>query len=88
MMTNLPDLFRQRVSLTPFTRYMKSLQWFHIPLSVGFAFLAFQQFRHIRKREQYKHASHAGDAAYVASNLEVSLIRSHYELRVNFPCVI
>lgn len=32
--------------------YWKSLKWFSIPASVGFAYIAYLQFRHIQKRER------------------------------------
>ena len=34
------------------TSYWKSLKWVSIPASVGFAYIAYLQFRHIQKRER------------------------------------
>ena len=35
-------------------RYAQSLRWTPLPLGVGFALIAFQQYRHIRRREAAK----------------------------------
>ena len=40
-----------------FRRYWGSLRWFSIPASAGFAYICYQQFFHIKKREQRKIAS-------------------------------
>lgn len=54
-------------------RYVRGLQWIPIPLGVGFAYLAYQQFCHINKREHEKLAKNPQDC--LASNLEISLYK-------------
>lgn len=37
-----------------FVGYLRNLKWVPIPLGVGFAYISYQQYRHIKKREQRK----------------------------------
>jgi hypothetical protein len=39
-------------SSNPVVNYLRALKWVPIPLGVGFAYIGYQQFGHIRKREQ------------------------------------
>ncbi|CAH3151336.1 unnamed protein product [Pocillopora meandrina] len=45
---------------TAVRNYMRTLRWFSIPASVGFAYVCYQQFWHIREREKRK--LHAGES--------------------------
>ncbi|EDO37001.1 predicted protein [Nematostella vectensis] len=55
-------------------RYLATLRWFSIPASVGFAYICYQQYSHIKKREQRKILSSApGDL--IADQWLVSLYR-------------
>lgn len=49
-MWNVIVAFQQRIS-TSFIQYCKRLKWVPIPLGVGFAYIGYQQYRHIRERE-------------------------------------
>lgn len=53
-------------------RYFKTLKWTPIPLGIGFALIAYQQFKHVKKRESNNIASASEPADLLAPNLYVS----------------
>ncbi|XP_020910438.1 phosphatidylserine decarboxylase proenzyme, mitochondrial isoform X2 [Exaiptasia diaphana] len=57
-----------------FKRYWASLKWFSIPASLGFAYICFQQYGHIKKREKNK-ISHSNPEELLAKNWQVALYR-------------
>ncbi|XP_031556691.1 phosphatidylserine decarboxylase proenzyme, mitochondrial-like isoform X2 [Actinia tenebrosa] len=60
--------------ISGFRRYWVSLKWFSIPASVGFAYICYQQYGHIKKRENRKIAS--GDPEdLIANQWQVALYR-------------
>ncbi|KAI8504841.1 hypothetical protein Bbelb_169500 [Branchiostoma belcheri] len=40
-----------------FRGYLRSLKWYPIPLAVGFAYISYQQYGHIRRREDRRVAA-------------------------------
>ena len=50
-------------STNPFVSYIQSLKWVPIPIGVGFAYIGYQQYGHIRHREQQfiQNAEHPED---------------------------
>lgn len=62
----------QKIKVNPLIRFVRTLRWTPIPLGLGFAYIAYQQFRHVKKRESAKISS-SDPADLVASNLYVSL---------------
>ena len=54
--------------------FVRSFQWFHIPVSLVLAFIALQQFRRIKRREESKRCEqkNAIKPVYIASDIEVS----------------
>ncbi|XP_035209198.1 phosphatidylserine decarboxylase proenzyme, mitochondrial-like isoform X2 [Stegodyphus dumicola] len=63
----------QKIKVNPLLRYFRTLKWTPIPLGVGFAYIAYQQFRHVKKRESSKIATASDPSDLLASNLYVSL---------------
>ncbi|GFS71907.1 phosphatidylserine decarboxylase proenzyme, mitochondrial [Nephila pilipes] len=63
----------QKARFNPFLRYIRTLKWTPIPLGLGFAFIAFQQFRHVKKREIVKIASTKNPNELLASDFSVSM---------------
>jgi len=53
-----------------FRQYWDSLKWFSIPASLGFAYICYQQYGHIRKREQRK-LLESDPEQYLAKNWQV-----------------
>ena len=51
--------------------YRRSLKWVPIPLSVGFAYICYQQYGHIKKREQRKTLGISKPEDYLASQWQV-----------------
>ena len=44
--------WRAKESSNALVRYLGSLKWVPIPVSVGFAYIAYQQYGHVVKRER------------------------------------
>jgi len=63
----------QRVGRLPFVRYLRSLKWTPIPLSLGFTLIAYQQYRHVRRRESRK-GGECSDPV-LASDFEITCYR-------------
>lgn len=63
-----------RIKVNPLVRYIRALGWTPIPLGIGFAYIAYQQLRHIKKRETSKITS-KNPSDLLASDIEVSLYR-------------
>ncbi|XP_054706170.1 LOW QUALITY PROTEIN: phosphatidylserine decarboxylase proenzyme, mitochondrial-like [Uloborus diversus] len=63
----------QKTKINPVLRYIRTLRWTPIPLGLGFALIAYQQFRHVKKRETAKIASASDPSELLAPNLYVSL---------------
>lgn len=61
----------QRFEKNPLISYFRRLKWVSIPLSLGFAYLAYQQFWHVYKREKSKITS----GTQLATDFEVTLIK-------------
>jgi phosphatidylserine decarboxylase len=58
-----------------FRRYWVSLKWFSIPASVGFAYICYQQYGHIKKREKRKIA-HGDPEDLLANQWQVNRARN------------
>lgn len=68
---------QNRTFTRPFQQYWASLKWFSIPASVGFAFICYQQFWHIRRRE-YRNI-HSSDSSHrLAEGWQVGLCITLY----------
>eukprot|EP00112_Aurelia_sp_Birch-Aquarium-sp1_P024560 Seg782.21 transcript_id=Seg782.21/GoldUCD/mRNA.D3Y31 product="Phosphatidylserine decarboxylase proenzyme mitochondrial" protein_id=Seg782.21/GoldUCD/D3Y31 len=57
-----------------FTAYWKSLKWFSIPASVGFAYIGYLQFRHIQKREK-RNLGHGEPQSLLLDNWQVEILK-------------
>ncbi|XP_072035049.1 phosphatidylserine decarboxylase proenzyme, mitochondrial-like isoform X2 [Amphiura filiformis] len=55
--------------------YSRSLKWVPIPLSVGFAYICYQQYGHIKKRERRKALGVASPEDYLASQRQVNFYK-------------
>lgn len=56
-------------------QYWASVKWFSIPASVGFAYICYQQFGHIRRREQHRlQTSESSD--FIADSWQVGLLKT------------
>ena len=53
--------------------YWKSLKWFSIPASVGFAYIAYLQFRHIQERER-RNMAQGAPQALVLEEWQVTIV--------------
>lgn len=71
--TGTTDESWHKVKISPLVRYIRALRWTPIPLGLGFALIAYQQLRHVKKRETAKIATASNPGDLVASNLSVSL---------------
>lgn len=58
--------------MNPLVKYFRTLKWTPIPLGLGFALIAYQQFRHVKKREANKVLSASDPSELVAPNIYVS----------------
>ncbi|XP_055932397.1 phosphatidylserine decarboxylase proenzyme, mitochondrial-like isoform X1 [Argiope bruennichi] len=63
----------QKTRANPFLRYIRTLKWTPIPLGLGFALLAYQQFRHVKKREAAKLASTTNPSELLATDFYVNM---------------
>lgn len=63
----------QRLRRLPLVSYIASLKWTPIPLGLGFALIAYQQYWHVRRREIRKQGDKLDPV--LASNWEVSCYR-------------
>ncbi|XP_015909243.1 phosphatidylserine decarboxylase proenzyme, mitochondrial isoform X2 [Parasteatoda tepidariorum] len=63
----------QKVKVNPLVHYIRTLKWTPIPLGLGFAFIAYQQFRHVKKRETAKILSSPHPSDLLASDVHVSM---------------
>lgn len=62
----------QKIKVNPLVKYFRTLKWTPIPLGLGFALIAYQQFRHVKKREANKILSASEPSELVAPNIYVS----------------
>ncbi|KAG8177573.1 hypothetical protein JTE90_011739 [Oedothorax gibbosus] len=62
-----------KTKINPVLRYFRTLKWTPIPLGLGFAYIAYQQFRHVKKRENAKLTSSSNPSDLLASNVYVSM---------------
>ena len=68
-------------------QYWASLKWFSIPASVGFAYICYQQFWHIRRREQHRIQS-SETPELVANSWQVSKAQTDLFENINFMGVM
>lgn len=61
---------QNRAFYRPLQQYWASLKWFSIPASVGFAFICYQQFWHVRRRE-YRNIHSTESSDLVANKWQV-----------------
>lgn len=62
----------QKIKVNPLVKYFRTFKWTPIPLGLGFALIAYQQFRHVKKREANKVLSANDPLELVAPNIYVS----------------
>lgn len=63
----------QKAKINPVLKYIRTLKWTPIPLGLGFALIAYQQFRHVKKRETGKLHSSTDPTDLLATNIYVSM---------------
>lgn len=62
----------QKIKVNPLVKYFRTLKWTPIPLGLGFALIAYQQFRHVKKREANKVLTASDPTELVGPNIYVS----------------
>ncbi|GAB6030041.1 hypothetical protein CHUAL_005725 [Chamberlinius hualienensis] len=62
-------------SRLPFVGYLRALKWTPIPIGMGFALIAYQHYRHVRRREQCKHSTEDDLSPILASDFELTCYR-------------